>query len=192
MRSRQTGQVGNSIRAGVGGAGGLELREVEERGLFCKFVVGAGVGVAFFVTEGVNGSLVMSGNEACWPGASCVRNSTDFKKTTWQFSGFENTMVSIDQQQGPRMRAYLHAIERLAIPLSSPFPGLLAIAKFHEHHVPVPLLRPNHPEMADLIPGFLAHKAEEVGGREVRRHSQNAQRRAVFISKRNLAIFALA
>lgn len=30
MRSRQTGQVGSSIRAGVGGAGGLEDRDEEE------------------------------------------------------------------------------------------------------------------------------------------------------------------
>lgn len=35
-----------------------------------------------FVTDGVKGSLVMSGNEASWPGVSCVRNSIDLTNTT--------------------------------------------------------------------------------------------------------------
>ena len=82
MRSKQTGQVGSSIREGVGGAIGLVEREVEG----CKVLVVDGMG-EFLLIDGVKGSFVMSGNDASWPGRSCVLNSIDLTKTTWQFSG---------------------------------------------------------------------------------------------------------
>ena len=70
IRSRQPGQVGSSIRAGVGGGAGLvRVREavaVDEESL----VVGAGWVIGVLgggeegkFMEGVKGSLVMSGKE---------------------------------------------------------------------------------------------------------------------------------
>ena len=64
----------------------MEDRELEEMGAAEALDVG---GVTF-VTEGVKGSLVMSGKEASCPESSWVRNSIDLTKTTWQFSGFKN------------------------------------------------------------------------------------------------------
>lgn len=86
MRSRHTGHVGSSISAGVGGALGLVLRAVESIDGVCV-AVSVFVDISTLATEGVKGSLVMSGKEACWPTASDVRNSMDLTKTTWQFSG---------------------------------------------------------------------------------------------------------
>ena len=63
IRSRHTGHVGSSIKAGVGGAGGLEERELEDMGTVCR-VDGVEVGGKELVTDGVKGSLVISGNEA--------------------------------------------------------------------------------------------------------------------------------
>ena len=87
IRSRQTGQVGNSTKDGVGGAWGLDDRELDEMGAPCR-VEDVELGASCLVTEGVKGSLVMSGKEASCPGVSCVRNSMDLTKTTWQFSGY--------------------------------------------------------------------------------------------------------
>lgn len=86
IRSKHTGQVGNSIKAGVGGATGFEFNEADERD--CSTVLVA-VDVSGLGGEGVNGSLVMSGNEgpSLFAGGPC--NSTDLTKTTWQFSGFK-------------------------------------------------------------------------------------------------------
>lgn len=57
-------------------------------GAACEFEGVEGVDVRVFLTDGVKGSLVMSGNEASFPGCSCARNSIDLTKTTWQFSGY--------------------------------------------------------------------------------------------------------
>ena len=69
MRSRQTGQVGSSIKSGVGGACGLGERELEVMGFTWRFEDWV-VGWPDFVTEGVKGSLVISGKEASCPGSS--------------------------------------------------------------------------------------------------------------------------
>ncbi len=61
MRSRQTGQVGSSISAGVGGALGLVLRDAEGSGGACV-VVPVKLEFSGFL-EGVKGSFVMSGKE---------------------------------------------------------------------------------------------------------------------------------
>ena len=63
MRSRQTGHVGSSINAGVGGACGLEERELDEIGAACG-IEGVEDTGCDMLTEGVNGSFVMSGKEA--------------------------------------------------------------------------------------------------------------------------------
>ena len=81
IRSRQTGQVGSSIRAGVGGAWGFEERELEDIGVAWIVDVVKDVG-RDLLTEGVKGSLVMSGNDGSRPCISCVWNSTDLTKTT--------------------------------------------------------------------------------------------------------------
>ena len=81
MRSRQTGQVGSSIRAGVGGAIGFVFKDVDWVGMDCPFVVGRAV-ASVFVAEGVKGSFVISGKEASFPGVSSARNSIDLTKTT--------------------------------------------------------------------------------------------------------------
>jgi len=74
MRSKQTGQVGNSINDGVGGAKGL----VDEGMGALKRDRGAGV----------NGSMLFCGKLlASDTSESGLRNSTDLIKTTWQFSG---------------------------------------------------------------------------------------------------------
>lgn len=85
IRSKQTGQVGSSTNAGVGGAIGFELRGADgSEG--CSTVL-----VPFDVSirggEGVNGSLVMSGKEGSSLSAWGIRSSIDLMKTTWQFSG---------------------------------------------------------------------------------------------------------
>lgn len=61
MRSRHTGQVGNSIRAGVGGALGFGWRYVEGNGGACVMAFVEPEFSGFL--EGVKGSLVISGNE---------------------------------------------------------------------------------------------------------------------------------
>lgn len=81
IRSRQTGHVGSSMRAGVGGACGFEDREVDDMGLAWRVEVVDGGGKDL-LTEGVKGSWVISGKEDSWPGTSFVRNSTDLTKTT--------------------------------------------------------------------------------------------------------------
>ena len=53
MRSKQTGHVGSSISAGVGGGTGLELREADESGWTIVLVA---VDVSDRGSEGVNGS----------------------------------------------------------------------------------------------------------------------------------------
>ncbi len=63
IRSRQTGQVGSSIKAGVGGACGLDERELEVIGFDWR-LEDVGTGGPALAIEGVNGSLDMSGNEA--------------------------------------------------------------------------------------------------------------------------------
>ena len=73
MRSRQTGQVGSSIREGVGGARGLVVRE--------EAVGGWGVEGMGFV-EGVKGSLVISGNDVEAEEVEGVRKAIDLTKTT--------------------------------------------------------------------------------------------------------------
>lgn len=50
------------MSAGVGGAVGLELRDVDEGAAVCK-AVPAEVEASGFGREGVNGSLVMSGKD---------------------------------------------------------------------------------------------------------------------------------
>lgn len=95
IRSRQTGQVGNSIRAGVGGAIGFMLRDVVDND-----EVGAAVLAELFSArggEGVNGSLFMSGKDGSCPSSRRVLNSIDLTKTTWQFSGFKDC-VSIPME----------------------------------------------------------------------------------------------
>ena len=73
MRSRQTGQVGSSIREGVGGASGLVVRE--------EALGGWGVeGIGF--VEGVKGSLAMSGNDLEEEEVKGVRKAIDLTKTT--------------------------------------------------------------------------------------------------------------
>ena len=69
MRSKHTGQVGSSIKAGVGGACGLDERELDVIGSPWR-LEDVGVGGPFFRVEGVNGSLVISGKEASSPGRS--------------------------------------------------------------------------------------------------------------------------
>ena len=63
IRSRQTGQVGNSIKDGVRGACGLEDRELDEMGAAWS-VEDVELEGSCLATDGVKGSLVMSGNEA--------------------------------------------------------------------------------------------------------------------------------
>ena len=63
IRSRQTGQVGNSTKDGVGGACGLEDRELDVRGAAWSVEGVEGEG-SCLATDGVKGSLVMSGKEA--------------------------------------------------------------------------------------------------------------------------------
>lgn len=87
IRSKQTGQVGSSIRAGVGGATGLELRDTDERE-DCS-TVPVVLDVSIRGGEGVNGSLVISGKVGSGLVAGGVRSSTDLINTTWQFSVFK-------------------------------------------------------------------------------------------------------
>lgn len=89
IRSKQTGQVGSSIRAGVGGATGLELRETLERE-DCS-AVPVVFDVSILGGEGVKGSLVISGKVGSWLFAGGNRSSTDLMKTTWQFSVFASS-----------------------------------------------------------------------------------------------------
>lgn len=72
IRSRQTGQVGSSIREGVGGARGLLVRDE---------VVGWGR-EGFRFVEGVKGSLVMAGKEALVVKVEGERKAMDLTKTT--------------------------------------------------------------------------------------------------------------
>lgn len=62
IRSRHTGQVGSSIRAGVRGAGGFEERELEDTGVAWRAEVVEERGRDLFI-EGVKGSFVISGKE---------------------------------------------------------------------------------------------------------------------------------
>jgi len=71
------------MSAGVGGATGFVLRDVECPVDDCPFVVTA----SDFAFEGVNGSFDMSGKEDPRLSDSSSRNSIDLTKTTWQFSG---------------------------------------------------------------------------------------------------------
>ena len=81
MRSKHTGQVGSSIRDGVGGARGFEFRVVE--------VTVADGGGSALKGNGVKGSLFMSGNEL-ESAAAGILVSTDLMNTTWQFSGCDS------------------------------------------------------------------------------------------------------
>ena len=80
MRSKHTGQVGSSMRAGVGGAVGLVFRDVDgsEGGPLGVKVVG----LSIFAFEGVKGSFVMSGKEVACPAFSSARNLIDLTNTT--------------------------------------------------------------------------------------------------------------
>lgn len=80
MRSKQTGQVGNSISAGVGGATGFEFREADVRE-DCN-TVPVPVDISVLGGAGVNGSLLISGKEGSWSSASGICSSMDFMKTT--------------------------------------------------------------------------------------------------------------
>ena len=89
MRSRQTGQVGSSISDGVGGGAGLvrarEAGIVEEEGLGLGvgWVVEVPKGGELWAIEGVNGSLVMSGNDDAAPDwLEGRRKEMDLTKTT--------------------------------------------------------------------------------------------------------------
>lgn len=63
IRSRQTGQVGISIREGVGGAIGFEERDVEgDNAETCRGAFEEAEPVDL-LTVGVKGSFVMSGND---------------------------------------------------------------------------------------------------------------------------------
>ena len=55
--------MGSSINAGVGGACGLEERELDEMGAACVMESVEDTGCSLLM-EGVNGSFVMSGKEA--------------------------------------------------------------------------------------------------------------------------------
>lgn len=66
MRSRQTGQVGNSTKAGVGGACGFAVREVAIDGPSTgeeTLPAGGRGAVGCSVGAGANGSFVISGYE---------------------------------------------------------------------------------------------------------------------------------
>ena len=66
MRSRQTGQVGSSTRAGVGGAWGLAVSDVVRLGVSVAevtLVTGGNRAVGSFDSVGAKGSLVRSGYE---------------------------------------------------------------------------------------------------------------------------------
>ncbi len=85
IRSKQTGHVGSSMRAGVGGGGGLELKRgvvLAVKGCFAGAEDEAVLGLA-----GVKGSFVRSGNETSWVGSSRSRYSIDLTKTIWKYSG---------------------------------------------------------------------------------------------------------
>lgn len=60
MRSKHTGQVGSSIREGVGGALGFVLRDAEGRDACVVMLME--LGFSGFL-DGVKGSFVMSGKE---------------------------------------------------------------------------------------------------------------------------------
>ena len=87
IRSRHTGHVGSSMRAGVGGAIGFVFRDVEGIEDDCPFAVKVVV-LSIFAFDGVKGSFVMSGKELACPVFSSARNSMDLTNTTWQFSGY--------------------------------------------------------------------------------------------------------
>ena len=63
IRSRHTGHVGNSTRAGVGGAIGLVLRDVDDKAEVDADTVD-GCGDSVVVINGVKGSLLMSGKDS--------------------------------------------------------------------------------------------------------------------------------
>lgn len=79
------------------------------------------------------------------------------------------------------MKMHLQAIESLPIPFFPPFSGFLSIPEFHENHIPIALLCPDHSKMTDFLPCVFADKAQEIRRREIGWHSQDTQCRAVFI-----------
>jgi hypothetical protein len=83
MRSRHTGQVGSSTRAGVLGANGLTLNVV---------AIGDSAVDEFpvFWSDGTKGSLFMLGKLEFCSLLSELWNVIDLMKTTWQYSGFKN------------------------------------------------------------------------------------------------------
>lgn len=91
MRSRQTGHVGSSTKAGVGGASGLVVNELASELLSTEGEAFDPRSIAAFCSceaAGVNGSFVRSGYEE----GSRVEESLSWKlidlmKTTWQYSG---------------------------------------------------------------------------------------------------------
>ncbi len=84
---------------------------------------------------------------------------------------------------GQSNRAHLHPIEGLAIPHPPPFSGLFPVPELHEHHIPIPSLCPDHPEVADLVSRLLSNEAEKIRGCKVRGYSKYAQRCTIFISE---------
>ena len=81
IRSRHTGHVGSSTRAGVGGAIGFVLNELDGMVDGWLFVLVA-PGISVLDADGVKGSLVISGKDGSWPAVSRARNSIDLTKTT--------------------------------------------------------------------------------------------------------------
>ena len=86
MRSRQTGQVGNSISDGVGGANGF-AESGEVTGIVGVWVDGR-TGLVVVAAEGVKGSLFILGNLPSVPEVP-TWISTVFTNTTWQVSGYQ-------------------------------------------------------------------------------------------------------
>ena len=83
IRSRHTGQVGNSTKEGVGGGAGFDVRAGPDR----PEVSRAGAWEVLWVHVGVNGSFVVTGKLDGSLFASSVLNCIDLTNTTWQFSG---------------------------------------------------------------------------------------------------------
>jgi hypothetical protein len=90
IRSRQTGQVGNSTSDGVGGACGFAVRDEASDGASTGEETPAAGGrgaTGCFVGTGAKGSFVRSGYEVGSRFESPFWKFMDLTKTTWQYSG---------------------------------------------------------------------------------------------------------
>ena len=160
MRSRHTGQVGSSIRSGVGGGNGLsELAR-------------------FADVESAFSSLV-------WLGVSTV---IDLINVTWHISGYSSAVSTELCDTCPRTTkvalkggrdTYHHAVEHLAVELLPPVHRTPLVLEFHKHHVAVHPARHDHPVVADVPPPLLPDEAEEIARRQVAGDSRDAQYSAV-------------